>query len=145
MFNWFKKKKKTEEQQKIEPTDQRTEFGGLAVASMRYVVGVDSVIYLEFYWDEDANEDAISIFTDLFSQINNGELLETSVDFIKETLDSEGEGHKFKKFYLPLIELQKSKLQPFMEAFGKQIDKAKDEVVVKPTDLTRETFGGNQS
>tara|TARA_R100000005_G_scaffold95912_2_gene79503 strand:+ start:13409 stop:13843 length:435 start_codon:yes stop_codon:yes gene_type:complete len=144
MFNWFKKKKKNK-QQKIEPTDQIKEFGGLAVASMRYVVGVDSVIYLEFFWDEDADEDAISIFTDLFSQINNGELLDTSVDFIRQTLDSEGEGYKFKKFYLPLMELQKAKLQPFMEAFAAKADKAKDEVVVKPTDLTRETFGGNQS
>jgi len=144
MFNWFKKKKKKNEQE-IKPSDHQKEFNGLAVASMRYVVGVDSVIYLEFYWDEDADDDAIHVFTDLFSQINNGELLDSSVEFIKETLDSDGEGHKFNTFYLPLIELQKAKIEPLLEAIGSQNITIKDEVVVKPTDLTRETFGGNQS
>tara|TARA_R110000824_G_scaffold373974_1_gene564434 strand:+ start:1212 stop:1625 length:414 start_codon:yes stop_codon:yes gene_type:complete len=137
MFNWFKKKKKR--------PNLREEFDGNAVASMQYVVGRDGVVYLEFFWDEKANINACEIFASLFSQINSGELMEESMLFIKETLDSRDQSDSYMSFHSAVFELQKSKIEPILESIAEEGRKIGDEVVVKPTDLSPDTFGGNQS
>tara|TARA_R100000908_G_scaffold63390_2_gene44359 strand:- start:1777 stop:2190 length:414 start_codon:yes stop_codon:yes gene_type:complete len=137
MFNWLKKKKK-----KPSPKE---EFNGNAVASMQYVVGKDGVIYLEFFWDEEASTDACEVFASLFSQINSSELMEESMMFIKDTLDSRDESDKYITFHSAVLELQRAKIEPLLASMVVEEEEIIDEVVVKPTDLTPDTFGGNQS
>tara|TARA_R110002020_G_scaffold298736_4_gene514580 strand:+ start:3084 stop:3521 length:438 start_codon:yes stop_codon:yes gene_type:complete len=144
MFGWLRKKKKTKDN-KVGPEQVSDEnLEGLIVASMRYVLGVDGTIYLEFLWDSDVKEDANEAFSVLFSQINSGDLFEQSMGFIEETLESTGEEDEFARFYQNVLLNQHAKIQPILDslAMGQQSD---DEVVVKPTDIAYKTFKGNQT
>ena len=65
--------------------------------------------------------------------------------FIKETLDSRDQSDSYMSFHSAVFELQKSKIEPILESIAEEGRKIGDEVVVKPTDLSPDTFGGNQS
>ena len=148
MFNWIRKKpKKDDEPKKVrfgpeEIADEDLE--GLRVASLKYVVGIDGQVYIEFFWDEDVSEDANSAFSELFSKVNSGDLLESSVQFIEKTLEEAGQEDEFAKFFTSILEKQKERIQPFLESMGIS-EKSDNEVIVKPTDVSRMTFRGNQS
>jgi hypothetical protein len=147
MFKWLKKKFSRKKSPSIED-----ELKGKAVASMRYVLDKDGIIYLDFFWDNDIIPTANEAFTVLFSQINSGDLLEESLKFIEETLRENGEDGEFNKFFASFVELQREKIQPFLESFniktGEDVVKPTDdgdEVVVKPTDIASHVFRGNQT
>ena len=136
MFKWFKKKK--------EKSPIEDELKGKAVASMRYVVDKEGIVYLDFFWDNDlpnANES----FSVLFSQINAGELLEESVKFIGETLTEKGEDEEFTQFFSNIMEIQQARIEPLLEVLSSSDEKTGDEVVVKPTDIASHVFRGNQT
>ena len=142
MFGWFKKKKKNEKTGPEQISDKDLE--GLIVASMRYVLGIDGTIYLEFFWDNDLREDANEAFSILFSQINSGDLFEQSMGFIAESLEEEGQEDQFARFYQNVLLNQQAKIQPILDSLEMN-QKSDDEVVVKPTDITQSTFRGNQT
>ena len=137
MLKWFKKKPKKEKTSKIEE-----ELKGKAVVSMRYVVDQEGTVYLDFFWDNDAFDDANESFSILFSQINSGDLLEDSVKFIGETLTEDGNEEEFTKFFSNLMEIQQAKI---IETLSTVVEKTEEEVVVKPTDLATHVFRGNQT
>ena len=147
MFNWIKNKlKKKEKETKDEIRyDTEEDLEGLAIASMRYVVDKEGIVYLDFFWDSDASDSANETFSILFSQINTGDLLEESMNFIEETLTEKGEVEEFQQFYDNVLEIQRSNIGPFLESLGIDTKETDDEVVVKPTDIADRMFKGNQT
>ena len=139
MFKWLKNKFKKKKKPRIED-----DLKGKVLGSMRYVVGLDEVIYLDFYWDNDVNPKASEAFSELFYKINSGELLASSIDFIRETCEEEEKIGEYIRFYSSMMELQRADLAPLIESLEQEEEEKNDEVVVKPTDVTPQAFGGNQ-
>jgi len=143
MFGWFKKKdKKTNRIGPEEILDEELE--GLVTASLKYVVGIDGIVYVQFFWDSDTRDDANETFADLFSKINNGDLFESTIGFIESSLREEGQEDEFARFFSKVLENQREKIEPLLDSLGIN-EKSDDEVVVKPTDVAHTTFRGNQT
>ena len=148
MFGWFKKKSK--KKGKVGPEEiLDKEIEGLVAASIKYVVGVDGTVYVQYFWDSDAKDDANEDFSNLFSQINSGELFESTIGFIEETLRGNGEEDEFARFFSNVLQNQQAKVEPILDAIKTDllggINKSDDEVVVKPTDVGQMPFKGNQT
>ena len=133
MFKWFKSilfkrkvKKKT-------------------LAYIKYIVGTDDVLYVDFKWDSDKDPAANQSFSELFFQINNGHLLESTMEFIKDQLVENGDEVEFARFITNILALQEESLKPLMDSLGLGLEETEDEVVVKPTDIGERVLGGNGS
>tara|TARA_R110002110_G_scaffold201091_1_gene411956 strand:+ start:3451 stop:3897 length:447 start_codon:yes stop_codon:yes gene_type:complete len=148
MFGWFKKK--SEKKGKVGPEEILDgEIEGLVSASIKYVVGVDGTVYVQFFWDSDSKDDANEDFANLFSQVNSGDLFESTIGFIEETLRDNGQEDEFALFFSKVLQNQQAKVEPILNAIKTDllagIDKSDDEVVVKPTDVGQMPFKGNQT
>ena len=104
MFKWIKKalfkrkvKKKT-------------------VAYIKYLIGVDGFVYIDFGWNDNKDRMANESFTELFFKVHSGQLLDNSVDFIKEECLKNGDKEGFTRFLGNLIVFQQENLQPMMES-----------------------------
>jgi len=132
MFKWIKKalfkrkvKKKT-------------------VAYIKYLIGVDGFVYIDFGWNDNKDRMANESFTELFFKVHSGQLLDNSVDFIKEECLKNGDKEGFTRFLGNLIVFQQENLQPMMESMGINPEEEVDKVVVKPTDIGERVLRGNE-
>ena len=139
MFKWFKNKFKKKKKPLIED-----DLKGKVLASMRYVVGKDEIIYLDFAWDNDTHANANEAFSELFYKINSGDLLDSSMNFIRETCEGEERLGEYLRFYSNMIKLQQADMTLESLEREQEIEETDNEVVVKPTDITPQAFGGNQ-
>jgi len=144
MFNWFKRKTKKSNTRIGPEKTSEEDLKGLVIASIKYVVGIDGTIYVEFFWDSENQEDANENFSSLFCQINSGDLLESTVGFIEETLRGEGQEDEFARFFSNVLDEQKARIEPLLSSIGMG-GKSDDEVVVKPTDVAQSMFKGNET
>ena len=141
MFGWFKKKKES----RFGPEQISDEdIEGLVAASIKYVVGIDGTVYVQFFWDSDTRDDASEAFSTLFSQINSGDLLESTIGFIEETLRDEGQEDEFARFFTSFLENQQARIAPLLSSLGMD-QNSEDQVVVKPTDIVQGGFRGDQT
>jgi len=133
MFKWFKNillrrkvKKKT-------------------LAYIKYIVGTDGVLYVDFKWDSDRDSSANEVFSELFFEINGGHLLDRTIEFMKDQLVENGDEVEFARFITNILALQEESLKPLMDSLGLGSEETEDEVVVKPTDIGERVLGGNGS
>lgn len=109
-------------------------------AYIKYIVGVDGFVYIDFGWGNGKDRLANESFSELFFKVHNGHLLENSLDFIKEECLGRGNEKEFATFLTNLIRIQEENL-----GITKEINpKKEDKVVVKPTDIGDSVLRGNE-
>ena len=111
------------------------------VAYVKYLFGTDGFVYIDFGWDNDKDRMANEAFSELFFQIHSGQLLDNSIDFIKQECLGRGDKEGFTIFIKNLIALQQERLYTIPEM---NTEEEKDEVVVKPTDIGERVLRGNE-
>tara|TARA_R100001244_G_scaffold91110_1_gene69036 strand:- start:3744 stop:4142 length:399 start_codon:yes stop_codon:yes gene_type:complete len=114
------------------------------VAYIKYLIGTDGFVYIDFGWDEKKEKMANESFAELFFKIHSSQLLDNSVDFIKEECLKNGDKEEFARFIKNLITFQQEDLQPMMESMGISLEEEVDKVVVKPTDIGERVLRGNE-
>tara|TARA_R100001377_G_C3194677_1_gene112167 strand:+ start:651 stop:1043 length:393 start_codon:yes stop_codon:yes gene_type:complete len=127
MFKWFKKKSK---QQEAETLLNGHQF-------IIFTVDKDGVINMDF--DFDSDEVSNEMFSEMFHQIHNGDLIETSVSFIEERLEEKGRSSDYSNFEENIRILNTIKNDPLTEILSSV---QSDEVVVKPTDIAKTVLKG---
>ena len=114
------------------------------VAYIKYLIGTDGFVYIDFEWDDKKDKMANESFAELFFEVHSGQLLDNSVDFIREECLKRGDKEEFSRFIKNLIVFQQENLQPMMEAMGISLEEEEDKVVVKPTDIGESVIRGNE-
>ncbi|MAH50806.1 hypothetical protein CMI37_33620 [Candidatus Pacearchaeota archaeon] len=114
------------------------------VAYIKYLIGADGFVYIDFGWDDKKDKMANESFAELFFEVHSGQLLDNSVDFIREECLKRGDKEEFSRFIKNLIVFQQENLQPMMEAMGISLEEEEDKVVVKPTDIGESVIRGNE-
>ena len=129
MFKWFKKKHQSKEKQ-VEGFLAGHQF-------IIFTVDKDGVINMDF--DLDSDEVSNEMFSEMFHQIHNGDLIETSVSFMKERLEEKSRGSDYSNFEENIRILNTIKNDPLTEILSSVQG---DEVVVKPTDIAKTVLKG---
>ncbi len=114
------------------------------VAYIKYLIGTDGFVYIDFEWDDKKDKMANESFAELFFEVHSGQLLDNSVDFIREECLKRGDKEEFSRFIKNLIVFQQENLQPMMESMGINLEEEVDKVVVKPTDIGERVLRGNE-
>jgi len=114
------------------------------VAYIKYLIGTDGFVYIDFGWDDKKDNMANESFTELFFKVQSGQLLDNSVDFIREECFKNGNKEEFSRFIKNLIVFQQENLEPMLEAMGINLEEEEDKVVVKPTDIGESVIRGNE-
>ena len=125
---WFSKaEKEIEVEEKENPFKPLKDQSGWIV----YSVDEDGIISMDFDFKSDklSNEH----FSELIHQINNGDLLENSLSFIKKSLEDDDRMSDFEDFDENIEILNKLRNNLFIDILTKN----QEEVVVKPTDIAR--------
>ena len=121
---WLGKK-----EEKIE--EKETSFKSLEDQSgwIVYSVDQDGIINMDFDFKSDklSNEH----FSELFHQINNGDLLENAISFIKQSLEDDDRSPDFEEFNDNIDILNKLRGNLLLDLLTQN----KEKVVVKPTDI----------
>ena len=121
---WLGKK-----EEKIE--EKETSFKSLEDQSgwIVYSVDQDGIINMDFDFKSDklSNEH----FSELFHQINNGDLLENAISFIKQSLEDDDRSSDFEEFNDNVDILNKLRGNLLLDLLTQN----KEKVVVKPTDI----------
>lgn len=121
---WLGKK-----EEKIE--EKETSFKSLEDQSgwIVYSVDQDGIINMDFDFKSDklSNEH----FSELFHQINNGDLLENAISFIKQSLEDDDRSSDFEEFNDNIDILNKLRGNLLLDLLTQN----KEKVVVKPTDI----------
>ena len=111
------------------------------VAHINYIFGTDGFVYIDFGWNGDKDRMANEAFSELFFQVHNGQLLDNSIDFIKEECLGRGDKEEFTIFVRNLIALQEESLSSTAKM---DLEEENDKVVVKPTDIGESVLRGNE-
>lgn len=125
---WFSKAEK-----EIEVEEKETPFKPLEDQSgwIVYSVDQDGIINMDFDFKSDklSNEH----FSELFHQINKGDLLENGLAFIRKSLEEDDRSSDFEEFNENTDILNKLRGNIFLDLLTQN----KEKVVVKPTDIAR--------
>ena len=130
------KKEKTEDKRPIED----------ASGYLLFTVDKEGIIGLDFGFDIESTE-SNELFSEMFHQLNSGQLMETGITFITDSL--ENADPKIAEDFTENIEiLEKLKDNAFFNAITRtpEISSAnpKEEVVVKPSDIAKSVLGGDK-
>tara|TARA_Y100001970_G_scaffold144547_1_gene177533 strand:- start:678 stop:1100 length:423 start_codon:yes stop_codon:yes gene_type:complete len=130
------KKEKTEDKRPIED----------ASGYLLFTVDKEGIIGLDFGFDTESTE-SNELFSEMFHQLNSGQLMETGTTFITDSL--EDVDPKIAEDFIENIEiLEKLKNNVFLNAITRtpEISSAnpKEEVVVKPSDIAKSVLGGDK-
>ena len=130
------KKEKTEDKRPIED----------ASGYLLFTVDKEGIIGLDFGFDIESTE-SNELFSEMFHQLNSGQLMETGTTFITDSL--ENVDPKIAEDFIENIEiLEKLKDNVFINAITRtpEISSAnpKEEVVVKPSDIAKSVLGGDK-
>lgn len=130
------KKEKTEDKRPIED----------ASGYLLFTVDKEGIIGLDFGFDIESTE-SNELFSEMFHQLNSGQLMETGTTFITDSL--ENVDPKIAEDFTENIEiLEKLKDNVFLNAITRtpEISSAnpKEEVVVKPSDIAKSVLGGDK-
>ena len=124
---WLGKK-----EEKIE--EKETSFKSLEDQSgwIVYSVDQDGIINMDFDFKSDklSNEH----FSELFHQINNGDLLENAISFIKQSLEDDDRSPDFEEFNDNVDILNKLRGNLLLDLLTQNEE---EKVVVKPTDIAK--------
>jgi len=113
------------------------------VAYIKYLIGTDGFVYIDFGWHNSKDEMANEAFSEMFFEVHSGGLLDNSVEFIKEECLRSGDKEGFARFIKNLITAQQENLEPMMESMEINAEKT-DAVLVKPTDVVGHILRGNE-
>ena len=112
-----------------------------------YSIDEDGVIDLDFKFDVDSTQ-SNELFSEMFYQLNNGQLLETSSTFIYKTLkhiDSDAA----KEFDENVKILNKISNNFIINSIASKPEVTphhlNDDVIVKPSDIAKSVLGGEKS
>ena len=125
MFDWFKKKKAKQEDEEY-------------VAHATWKITADGGIWLDFGWNNDKNPDASKMFAETFVMITGGELIQESLDFIREKMKEKDREDQYDALinYMAVLQYQRAeKLYPEMFSSIKE----NSEPVVKPSEIVTKT------
>tara|TARA_R100001198_G_scaffold91950_1_gene70718 strand:- start:23 stop:439 length:417 start_codon:yes stop_codon:yes gene_type:complete len=126
---WFSKAEK-----EIEVEEKETSFKSLEDQSgwIVYSVDEDGIINMDF----DLKSDKLSNehFSELFHQINNGDLLENAISFIKQSLEDDDRSSDLEEFNDNIDMLNKLRGNLLLDLLTQNEE---EEVVVKPTDIAK--------
>jgi hypothetical protein len=112
-----------------------------------YSVDEDGIIDLDFKFDVDSLS-SNELFSEMFHQLNNGHLLETSITFIYKTL-KQIDSNAAKEFSESIEILDKISNNIILNSIAKapevNLSHINDDVVVKPSDIAKSVLGGEKS
>ena len=139
MFKKLMSKFKKEKPKAKRPVEDATGY-------VLFSVDKEGIIGLDFGFDMESTE-SNELFSEMFHQLNNGELMKTGTTFIEDSLKELDP--KVAEDFIENIEiLEKLKDNIFLNAFTKtpEISSAnpKEEVVVKPSDIAKCVLGGDK-
>ncbi len=117
-----------------------------ATGYLLFSVDKEGVIGLDFGFDMESTE-SNELFSEMFHQVNSGQLMETGTTFIEDSLKELD--LKVAEDFIENVEiLEKLKDNIFLNAITKtpEISSAnpKEEVVVKPSDIAKSVLGGDK-
>lgn len=133
MFKWFNKtsKKAKEAIKESLPVNE-----GLQDQSGWIVFAVDDDGTINMDFDFVTGKESNEMFSEMFDQINNGDLLKTSTNFIRESLKQRERMSDLEEFDENTEVLKKMRNSIFSDLLSKRSEKG-EEVVVKPTDIAK--------
>ena len=129
MFKWFKKK----------PQPKQEQLAGFLNGHQFIIFTVDKDGIINMDFDFDSDERSNEMFSEMFHQIHNGDLIDSSISFIEERLEEKGRNSDFLQFEENIKILDTIKNHPITEILSSVQG---DEVVVKPTDIARTVLKG---
>ena len=139
MFGWFKKKKEEREDPLSLPEEEQEEY----VAHATWKITIDGDIWLDFSWNNDKNPDAAKMFAQTFVMITGGELIEESLEFIREKMMEEGRDEQYESLltYIASLQYQRAeKLYPEILSSMQEVSDGKGlDPVVKPSEIVTQT------
>ena len=100
-----------------------------------FSVDNDGIINMDF--DFTTGKKSNELFSELFDQINNGDLLKTSTSFIQESLKQQERMSDLEEFNENTELLKKIRNHVFLDLLDAQKSEKNEEVVVKPTDIAK--------
>jgi hypothetical protein len=128
---WFNRtSKKTAEEDSLLGKQLESQTGWII-----FSVDNDGIINMDF--DFATGKRSNELFSELFDQINNGDLLKTSTSFIQEALKQNERMSDLEEFNENTEVLKKMRNSIFSDLLDAQRDEKNGEVVVKPTDIAR--------
>lgn len=139
MFKKLMSKFKKEKPEAKRPIEDATGY-------LLFSVDKEGVIGLDFGFDMESTE-SNELFSEMFHQVNSGQLMETGTTFIEDSLKELD--LKVAEDFIENVEiLEKLKDNIFLNAITKtpEISSAnpKEEVVVKPSDIAKSVLGGDK-
>ena len=139
MFKKLMSKFKKEKPEAKRPIEDATGY-------LLFSVDKEGVIGLDFGFDMESTE-SNELFSEMFHQVNSGQLMETGTTFIEDSLKELD--LKVAEDFIENVEiLEKLKDNIFLNAITKapEISSAnpKEEVVVKPSDRAKSVLGGDK-
>ena len=130
MFKWFNKaSKKTKEATKENSLLNKGLKG--QTGWIIFSVDADGIINMDF--DFTTGKEYNELFSELFDQINNGDLLKTSTGFIRESLKQQERTSDLEEFDENTNVLKKLRNDILLDL----LNQGDEEVVVKPTDIAK--------
>ena len=125
---WFNKTEEVETQEEIQEETQSSNLEDQA-GWIVYSVDEDGIINMDFDFSGDklSNEH----FSEMFHQINKGDLLENALSFIKQTLEDDDRTTDLENFNDNIEILEKLRNNVILDF----LIEGSEEVVVKPTDI----------
>tara|TARA_R110000824_G_scaffold187701_3_gene368966 strand:+ start:2226 stop:2654 length:429 start_codon:yes stop_codon:yes gene_type:complete len=134
MFKWFNKaSKKTKETAK----ENSLLNEGLEGQTGWIIFSVDAGGIINMDFDFTTGKEYNELFSELFDQINNGDLLKTSTGFIRESLKQQKRTSDLEEFDKNTEVLKKIRNDVFLDLLNAQKSEKNEEVVVKPTDIAK--------
>ncbi len=121
---WFNKTEEVETQEETQSFSLEDQAGWIV-----YSVDEDGIINMDFEFNSDklSNEH----FSEMFHQINKGDLLENALSFIKQTLEDDNRTIDLEDFNDNIETLEKIRNNVILDF----LTQGSEEVVVKPTDI----------
>tara|TARA_Y100001970_G_scaffold137031_1_gene168637 strand:- start:3957 stop:4379 length:423 start_codon:yes stop_codon:yes gene_type:complete len=139
MFKKLISKFKKEKEETKRPTEDASGY-------LLFSVDKEGIIGLDFGFDIESKE-SNELFSEMFHQLNSGQLMETGIVFIEDSLKEID--LKASEDFIENIEiLEQLKDNVFLNAITRtpEISSAnnREEVVVKPSDIAKSVLGGDK-
>ncbi len=139
MFKKLVSKLKKEKDEPKRPIEDATGY-------LLFTVDNEGIIGLDFGFDKSSTE-SNELFSEMFHQLNTGQLMKTGATFIEESLKEIDP--KIAEDFTENIEiLEKLKDNIFLNAVTRTPEissgNPKEEVVVKPSDIAKSVLGGDK-
>ena len=139
MFKKLVSKLKKEKDEPKRPIEDATGY-------LLFTVDNEGIIGLDFGFDKSSTE-SNELFSEMFHQLNTGQLMETGATFIEESLKEVDP--KIAEDFTENIEiLEKLKDNIFLNAVTRtpeiSLGNPEEEVVVKPSDIAKSFLGGDK-